>query len=253
MSVIYRPQGRAAEYSHLAINHYVGCSHGCTYCYVPAITRNPDFHTKQSIRKDVLYKLRREAPNFAGMNERILLCFACDPYQPLDDELQITRKVIEILKANNIPFQVLTKAGTRAARDFDLYGPNDVFAVTLTFLNDTKSKQFEPNAAIPRSRILSLEMAKQYGFETWVSLEPVIEPDESLEIIRQTHQFVDLYKIGKMNHVPAIANNINWRTFGKKAIQLCRECEVNYYIKADLAQYLDGITFCNTDNRKIKK
>jgi len=218
---------------------------------VPAVTRNSDFRNKQSAKKDVLAKLEKQAPKFANTAERALLCFACDPYQPLDDELQLTRKVIEILKANNIPFQTLTKGGTRAVRDFDLYGPKDALAVTLTFLDRAKSRHYEPNAAIPESRILSLEIAKHLNIETWVSLEPVIEPAESLEIIKQTHRFVDLYKIGKMNHAPAGADKINWRQFGKKAIELCREHKTDYYIKSDLAKYLDGITFCNVDNRKV--
>ena len=182
------------------------------------------------MRKDVLYQLRREAPNFAETNERVLLSFACDPYQPLDDTEQITRKVIEILRENDVPFQVLTKGGTRACRDFELYGPDDMFAATLTFLNEQDSRIEEPNAAIPRSRILALEMAKQKGIKTWVSLEPVLDVKQSLEIIRQTHQFIDHYKIGKLNYDER-ARDVNWRKFGIKAIELCRECETDYYIK----------------------
>jgi len=37
------------------------------------------------------------------------------------------------------------------------------------------------------------------------------------------------------------------------AIQLCREFSVDYYVKADLAKYLDGIPFYNVDKRKIKR
>lgn len=250
MSIIYRPKGKAAEYSYLALNHYVGCSHGCVYCYCPAVTKNYEFHAKQSVRKDILFQLRREAPNFAGTDERVLLSFACDPYQPLDDAEQMTRKVIEILRENDIPFQVLTKGGTRACRDFGLYGPNDMFAATLTFLNESDSHAWEPHAAIPRSRLLALEMAKQKGIETWSSLEPVIDAKQSLEIIRQTHQFVDHYKIGILNYRPS---NISWRKFGIKAIELCREFKVDYYIKQDLAKYLDGICFHSVDKRKVNR
>lgn len=253
MGIIYRPSGRAAEYAHLAINHYVGCRHGCMYCYVPATTRNNDFHTKQAPKKDVLYKLTRAAPNFAGTDERVLLCFACDPYQPLNDELNLTREVIKILKDNDIPFQVLTKGGMRAVSDFDLYGPNDAFAATLTFLDEAKSKRAEPNAALPESRIRSLSVAKQKGIRTWVSLEPVIDTKASLELIRITHSFVDHYKIGKLNHASGDLTFQALRRFGIKAIELCREFGVDYWIKADLAKYLDGIHFTNTDTRKVKR
>ncbi|MBA7641205.1 hypothetical protein ES703_48881 [subsurface metagenome] len=253
MSAIYRTKGRAQEYSFLAINHYVGCEHRCKYCYVAGMGqwREEDFfNTPATVRKDVIEQLKREAGRFAGTDERVLLCFMCDPYQPLDDTEQITRKVIEILRQYDIPFQVLTKGGTRAARDFELYGPNDAFATTLTFLDETKSREYEPNAALPRSRLLAIQMAKQKGIQTWMSLEPVLDVEQSLEIIRQTHKFVDLYKIGTLNHQ---AIGINWRKFGKKAIELCRELKASYYIKRDLAKYLDGFTFCNIDTRKIKR
>ena len=39
MSIIYEPRGKAREYSELAANLYTGCSHGCRYCYCPAILR----------------------------------------------------------------------------------------------------------------------------------------------------------------------------------------------------------------------
>lgn len=35
MSTIYEPQGRAREYSPLALNFFRDCTHGCIYCYVP--------------------------------------------------------------------------------------------------------------------------------------------------------------------------------------------------------------------------
>ena len=251
--MIYRPAGRAAEYSHLAINHYVGCIHGCKYCYVPAVTRNGEFFTKQSVRKDVISQLRREAPKIAGTSERVLLCFSCDPYQPVDTKERITREVLKILQANDIPFQILTKGGMRAFRDFDLYGIHDAFATTLTVLDDDQSLELEPKAASPYDRILAIETAKQKGIQTWVSLEPVIDPEQSLEIIRQTHDIVDHYKIGKMNHFDSGISENAWRNFGINAIELCREYETNYYIKKDLAKYLDGISFCSVDTRKAQR
>lgn len=252
MGIIYRPGPRAEEFSYLAANLYRGCWHGCFYCYVPDYTHNNDFFTEQSVRKDVLWQLQREAPNFAGTDERVLLCFTCDPYQPLDVEKQITRQAIEILRANNVPFQILTKGGIRAARDFDLYGPDDIFGTTLTLLDEDKSKLHEPHAAVPEDRIVAIKLAKRKGIETWVSLEPVIDARQSLEIIKQTHTIVDHYKIGKMNHCDKLTAG-EWRRFGGKAIQLCREFKVDYYIKADLAKYLDGIPFYNTDRRKISR
>jgi DNA repair photolyase len=250
MGIIYRPKGRAQEYSLLAINHYRGCGHGCEYCYGPDVTRNKDFFIEQSVRNDVLGQLRKEAPKFAGTDERVLLCFSCDPYQPLDAQTRTTQEVIKILREFDIPFQVLTKGGTWAVRDFKEYGPHDAFGTTLTFLDDKQSRKHEPHAALPQDRFDAIKAAKNAGIETFVSLEPVIDEKQSLEIIRRTHEFVDLFRIGKLNHK---TSDIDWRKFGQEALKLCREFETDYYIKHDLAKHLEGISFCSIDKRKVKR
>jgi len=250
MPVIYEPQGRAQEFSLLAINHYVGCGHGCMYCYVPIVTRNSSFATEQHPKDNILDRIRKEAPKHAGTDKRVLLCFSCDPYQPIDVDLEITRKVIEILKEYDIPFQILTKGGTRAIRDFDLYGPDDFFATTLTFLDLKKSKQNEPNAATPDDRILAITTARSKGIKTWVSLEPVIDGRQTLKIIQGTHNIVDHYKVGPLNYYD---RHVNWREFGIAVISTFERLKKTYYIKAELAKYLEGVSFKNTDTRTIKR
>ena len=203
MGIIYEPKGRAGDYAHLAITHYTGCDHKCKYCYVRTMPqwKDKDFDkTPAAPRENVIEKLRKEAPKFYGTDKRVLISFMGDPYCPIEADKKLTRGVIEILRVFNIPFTILTKGGTLAARDFDLYGPNDAFAATLTFVDEGLSRKHEPHAAIPRSRFLALEMAKAKGISTWASLEPVIDAEQTLEIIKQTHKFVDLYKIGKLNY-----------------------------------------------------
>jgi len=253
MSVIYEPKGRAKEYSLLAANLYTGCAHGCKYCWAPGVLRkNADtFRTVITPRKDLLGLVIADAARLACTNKRVLLCFTCDPYQPLDDTLQLTRRVILILKKHSIPIQVLTKGGMRAARDFDLYDKYDAFATTMTFLDPALSAEWEPGAALPAERIDAIKTAKEKGLQTWVSLEPVIDSAQSLEIIKQTHEVGDHYKSGKWNH-DARAKKIDWRAFGKMAISLCEEYGKTYYVKRDLARYLNNWPFTNTDTRIIK-
>lgn len=253
MPIIYEPKGRAAEYSLLAINHYEGCDHKCKYCYVPLMPQWKDrdfFNTPARPRKDVLDRIEKEIPKYAGTDKRVLLCFMGDPYPKIDFELRITRQIIKMLVNNSIPFQVLTKAGTRAARDFDLYTGKDAFAVSLAFLDDEKAREYEPFAAPPKSRIEALHLAKAWDIETWVSLEPVIDEKESLEIIKKTANVADLYKIGKLNHYKS---DINWRKFGMAAVRLCRQLGKNYFIKKDLAELMTDFQFCSVDNRIIKR
>jgi len=250
MAIIYEPKGRAAEFAHLAINHRIGCSHRCSYCYGPAVTKNPDFHNKPHDREGVLAELQKEAPKYAGTDKRVLLCFIGDPYDIINNESNLTHEVLRILKAYDIPFQILTKGGMRAVPDFDLYGKVDCFGTTLTLLDPEQARQTEPFAASPSNRIRAIEIAHDKGIETFVSLEPILDATQTLQIIERTHKFVDHYRIGKLNHQ---SSDINWRLFGVRAIRLCRELCKDFYIKKDLVEHLEDFPFTNTDKRKVKR
>lgn len=75
------------------------------------------------------------------------------------------------------------------------------------------------------------------GIRTWASLEPVIDREQSLQIIRETQDFVDEYKIGRWNH-DRRSNEIDWQTFTEEAVSLCRELGKEFYIKKDLEVFL---------------
>jgi len=202
-------------------------------------------------RKNIVKLVRRDTQELSGTNERVLCCFAGDMYSPEAVATGIGRLILGIFRAFNVPFQVLTKGGMRAVADFDLYGLNDAFATTLTYMDTECSRREEPGAALPDDRIHAIEVAYGRGIETWVSLEPVLDPEESLRLICATHHAVRLYKIGKLNHDTAREKEIDWRAFGMEAIALCEKYGRPYYIKDDLAKHLSGVTFHNTDTRRV--
>jgi DNA repair photolyase len=239
MSIIYEPKGKAKEYCDLAANLYSGCDHGCYYCYVPEIVRKSAAEFKVAApRKDVLKQLQKEAPKYSG--REVQLCFTCDPYQAIETELKITRRAIQILHQSGVAVRILTKGGIRAVRDFDLLAAHkdlSVFGATLTFTKPEDSLKYEPGAAIPEDRIESLTVAHSMGIRTWASVEPVIDVEQSLELILLSESCVDEFKIGKLNH---IANKTDWEDFGNRAIGMLRKLGKRYYIKNDLLAYLPG-------------
>jgi len=241
--IIYEPKGRAKEYGDLALNVYTGCSFGCTYCFVPLILKKDreTFHKLSQARVNLLEKVKKDCENNLLEGRRVHLCFTCDPYQDIDLELQLTREVLKLFEYYNVNFQILTKGGMRAVRDFDLYKPGDSFGSTLTFSCTTSggalSVLMEPSAASPENRINAIMTAKEAGIKTWVSLEPVISPEESLLLIKSTHRFVDLYKVGTINYNER-KKEIDWKKFGKDAVALLEGYGKEYYIKDDLKAYL---------------
>jgi DNA repair photolyase len=99
MEIIYEPKGKAKEYCNLAVNLYKGCNHGCKYCYAPSatFTKRKKFNNHQEPRKNIIEKLKKDAEKHPGNGQQVLLSFTSDPYQHLDQELQLTRQAIKIL------------------------------------------------------------------------------------------------------------------------------------------------------------
>lgn len=239
---IYEPSGRAREYGELAVNIYTGCNHGCSYCYARQMKRRwtrsgePCAFDKPEARPGIAEAVGRQLERAKITGRTIFLCFACDPY-PADIDTTPTREVIQAIKESGNNVRILTKGGNRARRDFDLLGPSDWFGVTVTeFGDELKPPEKEPRAAIPIERLETLHDAKKRGISTWISLEPVLDPEQVFNAILYGN-YIDLFKIGKLNHAKtplAIERFGGWAEFGKEAERLCLKYGRNYYIKEDL-------------------
>ena len=242
---IYKPTGRALEYSPLALNLYNGCLHSCMYCYAPAIFRRrvKDFRTDVKPRENLLENLINQCNKIKGDPRDILLCFGCDPYQPLTPSLDITRQALLILENYEMRVQILTKGGMRASRDFDILARNNwKFGTTLLFYDDLLGKglknQWEPNSASITTRIMAINTAKEKGIYTWISVEPVIDPTQALHVILELRDLVDHFKVGKINYHQYIEKRVDWGRFAGDVYALLRGKD--YYIKKDLLEMMDS-------------
>lgn len=246
---IYEPKGRAREYSPLAVNIYKGkCPHQCEYCYVkrfpsPVYTKN---ECVAPMEADFI-ELEESAKSYQGCNKQILLCFTGDPYCGVNPEA--TRRVLEILNRYEHKVAILTKGGNRLLQDIDLFKQfrttfesgktvgRIIVGATLTFDNDTDSKHWEPYSALPQERIDSLRKLSEAGIFTWVSFEPVIYPEQSINLLKQVSSFIKFVKIGKINNYGDWDKDVDWDDFIKQAVAICRKANVLFYIKDDLAQF----------------
>jgi DNA repair photolyase len=215
------------------LNLYGGCSHFCKYCYNKAKFTDPNYRIKKSSLGNIEYDLK----NWHGVRQRVHLTFVGDPYDlGRDNKVTTTRDVLKLFRKFDHPFQILTKGGTKAAQDFDLYDHNDMFGCTLTLDNDIDSNMWEPGAASPQDRIESLKLAHAFGIKTWVSLEPVLDPDQTLHLIDLTHEFVDFYGVGKLNHDAEREKSIDWKKFRTDAESKLKEYGKDYKIKQKLKE-----------------
>ena len=235
MNIVYEPKGKAREYAPLAVNLYSGCAHGCTYCFGPStLKKNRQvFNSKVATKENALKRLKEDARKLRGDDREVLLSFVTDPYQPIEMELEITRQAVKILIENDLRFAILSKGGTRVERDFDLLQgyTKARLGTTLLFTSQEDADKWEPKAPSIDDRIAAIEHAHAKGIKTWVSLEPVIIPEQALSLIKMLDPIVDHWKIGKLNYK---ALNVDWIAFREEARALLNSLGADYYIKKSL-------------------
>ncbi len=233
MKPICKPKGAAAEYGDYAVNIYTGCPHRCFYCFAPQVLHREReaFHSCVEPRRDIVRVLRRKLEREQITGKLIHLCFTCDPY-PTGYDTTATREVIKALKEHGNHVQILTKGD--GSRDFDLLDSGDWYGITYT--GYSRESLFDPpkaeyGSASVATRLGALEVAHRDGIKTWISMEPVVDDFGVKHFLSLGVDYVDHYKIGKLNYHPS---DINWAEFGREAEALCREMHMDYYIKDSL-------------------
>lgn len=170
-----------------SLNPYLGCGHGCRYCYCADTLRRRDLHERWGEmvipKRDIVEALRKEI----GEKPRgtVGVSTVTDPYQPLEKELELTRRCLEILLEAGFLVSIQTKSDL-ALRDLDLVerGKLDL-GVTIVTTNPQVSRMLEPKAPPPDARVQVLEEFSARGVETWLFLGPVIPLiNDDLESLR---------------------------------------------------------------------
>ncbi|SLM29781.1 Radical SAM domain protein [Desulfamplus magnetovallimortis] len=242
LDVIYCPSGKALEYASRAVNVYKGCTHECNYCFGPGCT----FKTKEGYfaganpKKNIINRVKKDIEKLSRLNDvpEILLSFIDDPYQHEEMELGLTREIIKMLIAHNLPFTILTKGGSRAVRDFDLMSsyPKSRFGTSLVFTEQASVDIWEPRAASVEERINTIAQAHEMEIKTWVSMEPVIVPKQAIDLVNRIHSIVDHWKVGKINHNKAVEKSVDWLKFRREVTSALTGVNADFYLKKSLTE-----------------
>jgi len=239
MKVICETTGEAHELAPLGVRLYLGgCAYGCLYCYGHRTMRRirQAFEKHARLRPEVLRCLDRDAQRMRGDDREILITFSSDPYQPLEMQWGTTRRAIQILIEHGLRVMILTKGGMHAARDFDLLETYEKcrFGTSVVFTNQADASQWEPNAPPVADRIQAIHQAHGRGIKTLVCLEPVIDPDQALELIRMLHPVVGHWEVGILNY-RKLPRPVDWLQFRANAKRLLDSLGADYHLKKSLA------------------
>lgn len=159
------------------MNLYRGCPHGCIYCDSRSECYRDDDFDRVKVKENALELLRNELRR-KTRSALIAMGSMSDPYNPLEKELELTRKALMLIHAYECGVAVCTKSDL-ILRDADLYADIGqrapaICKLTVTTTDDALAARIEPGASSPSKRLKALEGLSQHGIFTGVVLMPVL-------------------------------------------------------------------------------
>lgn len=160
------------------MNIYRGCQHGCIYCDARSKCyqmnhRFEDIEVKENapeLLENALKRKRRKCMIGTGAMS--------DPYIPLEKELKLTRRCLEIINRYGFGVTVHTKSES-VMRDIDLFTKiNDkskaVLQMTLTTADESLCRIIEPNVSVTKERFETLKAFHENGIPSVVWFSPFL-------------------------------------------------------------------------------
>jgi DNA repair photolyase len=191
-------RSKVLDYS---LNPYIGCEHGCTYCYARFMKRYTGHEEEWGEFVDAKInapsllqaELKKKKPG------RVWISGTCDPYQPLEKKHELTKKCLEVLSKHAWPVTVQTKSPL-VNRDVDLLRRiKDVeVGLTITTADDGIRKIFEPNSPSIQERVETLMKLRSAGIRTFAMIAPLLPKAEGL--VPQLTGKVDHVLVDRMNY-----------------------------------------------------
>jgi DNA repair photolyase len=233
------------------INPYIGCQHGCKYCYAESYTRRFTKHTEAwgdfvDIKINAPTILAREIKR--KTKGEVYISSLTDAYQPLEQKHELTRKLLEILLKHQFPITIQTKS-VLVLRDLDLIKKfqERKIGFTITSLDDNVRKQFEPLSSSVEEKMQALEDLRANGIKTYAFFGPILPylSDQNLQehLHKIAHTGVDYIYVDKLNMKPGLWPILD-KFLGKDLSDLHNKWESiflqknNYY--EDLKKRIDG-------------
>jgi DNA repair photolyase len=167
-----------------SLNPYRGCEHGCIYCYARptheflGFSAGLDFESKIMVKEDAPELLRQELSSSKWQPQVIFMSGVTDCYQPVERQLKLTRRCLEVLAEFRNPVFIVTK-NRLVTRDLDLLSElarHHAAAVwlSITTLDADLRKIMEPRTSPPAARLAALRELAAAGIPVGVNVAPVI-------------------------------------------------------------------------------
>ena len=157
---------------------YRGCTHRCIYCD----SRSKCYQMDHDF-EDVQVKINAPELLDQALRKKRKKCMIStgamgDPYIHLEEQLQLTRRCLEVICDHGFGLAIQTKSA-RILRDLDLLTAINektkcVVQITLTTYDEELCKVLEPNVSTTKERFEVLKIMRDRGIPTLVWLDPIL-------------------------------------------------------------------------------
>ncbi len=185
--------------SDYVINPYVGCPHGCKYCYASFMKRftghKEEWGTFVDIKKcDKMINIEK----LKGKN--VFLSSVTDCYNPLEEKCLITRKILEQLVLSDCNLSISTKSKL-ILRDVDILKKfkNLTVSISINTVDEEFRKDMD-NASSIEERMETLRILHEEGIHVILFMSPIFPYITDWKaIIEKTKDYVDEYWFENLN------------------------------------------------------
>lgn len=155
-----------------SVNPYVGCTHGCKYCYASFMKRFTGHTEPWGTFLDIKHWPAIKNPRkYKG--QRVVIGSVTDGYLPQEKEIRNTRRILEQLKNSGAEILICTKSDL-VLRDIDLL--KEMGKVTVSWSINTLDEKFQADMdqAVSISRRLeAMKQVYEAGIRTVCFISPV--------------------------------------------------------------------------------
>jgi DNA repair photolyase len=149
------------------INPYSGCAHTCIYCDARSdrYYLEQDFENEVIIKTDIDKKLEQTIKRSRTLLPDVIGPGGIsDAYQPVEKDVESTRKILKVIAKYKFPVNIATKSSL-ITRDLDIL--TQIAADTwcaigfsITTINEELAKFLEPFSSDPLERLKALQLIK---------------------------------------------------------------------------------------------
>lgn len=161
------------ENADYTINPYIGCTHGCVYCYAEYMARFTG-HKSEKWCTFLDVKENYTFPDNKFQDKNILIGSATDPYNHFEKQFEKTRAILQNLTNSLAHIEILTKSPL-VLRDIDVLSQiKDIKVGFSLSVDDELARLTEPFAPPPSERIEAMRALHSAGITVFAFISPII-------------------------------------------------------------------------------